>query len=80
MYPYSVYLTEQIAAHRQTDMRKSADRRAAAHQARRAGLAGPSRRASFRPGRSRRSHPMRRRAGYALISIGLRLAYAAGDD
>ena len=25
-------------------------------------------------------HPVRRRAGYALVSLGLRLAYAAGED
>ncbi|HEX4063082.1 MAG TPA: hypothetical protein VHY58_18850 [Streptosporangiaceae bacterium] len=32
--------------------------------------------------RSPRNHrnPVRRRAGYALVSLGLRLAYAAGED
>ena len=42
-----------------------------AHRARRPGqaLAHPGHR-----------HRMRRRAGWALVSLGLRLAYAAGED
>jgi hypothetical protein len=69
------YLTERIAAQRQSELRDAAAHRAGHRQARQA---HKSRRASFRPGK--RSHPVRRRAGYALISIGLRLAYAAGED
>lgn len=79
----NTYLTEQIAAQRQTDMRHEAARRAGHHQARQAHRMQAStadRRASLRSAQSGRSHPVRRRAGYALISIGLRLAYAAGDE
>jgi hypothetical protein len=28
----------------------------------------------------RHEHPIRRRAGYALVSLGLRLVYTAGED
>jgi hypothetical protein len=73
MYPY---LTEQLAAQRQIELREHTARRAGyrqaqqAHRMRRAGAAASH----------GRSHPVRRRAGHALISIGLRLAYAAGED
>jgi hypothetical protein len=39
-------------------------------------------RQSHRPSQvhQRHEHPIRRRAGYALVSLGLRLAYTAGQD
>jgi hypothetical protein len=70
MYPH---LTDQLVSQHQTDMRIDA------RQAHRAGRAqrNPAFLAGKRPyGR----HPVRRRAGYALVSLGLRLAYAAGED
>lgn len=67
------YLTERIAAQRQTELRDAATHRAGHRQARQAHRV----RQATEHGRS---HPVRRRAGYALISIGLRLAYAAGED
>lgn len=89
MYPC---LNEQIAAQRRAELRAQAARQAGRRQARQVRQASPASRgassrleesshgASLRADRHRRSHPVRRRAGYALISIGLRLAYAAGDD
>ena len=70
MYPY---LTQRIAAQRETELREQAAASRHARQVLRVRQASPA----SAPGRS---HPMRRRAGYALISIGLRLAYAAGED
>jgi hypothetical protein len=72
----NTHLTQQIATQRQTEMRQEAARRAGHRQARRAHRAHRMRQAS----QAGHSHPVRRRAGYALISIGLRLAYAAGED
>ena len=69
----NTHLTEQIAAQRQTEMRDEAAHRAGHRQARQAHRLRQASQAG-------RSHPVRRRAGYALISIGLRLAYAAGED
>jgi hypothetical protein len=31
-------------------------------------------------GHPQHRHPIRRRAGYALVSLGLRMAYVAGED
>ncbi len=73
MYPHQ---TEQMASQHQTEMREEAARRAGHRQAR---LAHRVRQASP-AATDGHSHPVRRRAGYALISIGLRLAYAAGDN
>jgi hypothetical protein len=69
MYPYQ---TDQIATH-QAELRTQAARHAAAIRARRAGQAGAG------AGRAHH-HPVRRRAGYALITLGLRLVYVAGED
>ena len=70
------HLNEQIATQRQTEMRDQAARRAGHRQARQARRM----RAASTATAHGHSHPVRRRAGYALISIGLRLAYAAGDE
>ena len=72
----NTHLTQQIAIQRQTDMRQEAADRAGRRQARRAHRIRQASQATAQG----RSHPVRRRAGYALISIGLRLAYAAGED
>jgi hypothetical protein len=69
----NTHLTEQIATQRQTDMRHEAAHRAGHRQARQAHRVRQASTASH-------SHPVRRRAGHALISLGLRLAYAAGED
>ena len=69
MHPY---LTQQIAAQRETELREHGASRHT-RQVLRVRQASPA----SAPGRS---HRVRRRAGYALISIGLRLAYAAGED
>jgi hypothetical protein len=68
MHPYQA---EQVARQRMTERRQSSARAAAARQARAA------RRAGAQHGGRR---PIRRRAGWALISLGLRLAYTAGED
>ena len=67
MYPY---LTERMAAQRLAELREQAAGHRQAHQAHRVRQLS----------QHQRSHPVRRRAGYALISIGLRLAYAAGEE
>jgi len=72
----NTHLTQQIATQRQTDMRQEAADRAGHRQARRAHRMRQASQAAAHG----HNHPVRRRAGYALISIGLRLAYAAGDD
>ena len=61
-------LTDQIVSQHVTDMRADARR------AHRPGLAQRN------PASVAGRHPVRRRAGYALVSLGLRLAYAAGED
>lgn len=70
MHPY---LSEMIVRQQQADLRAQSAGRGHARNAARAGQA--------RQARARRSrrHPIRRRAGWALVLLGLRLAYAAGE-
>lgn len=70
MHPY---LSEMIVRQRQADVRALAAGRGHARNAAHARQARQS-----RAPRSRR-HVIRRRAGWALVSLGLRLAYAAGE-
>jgi hypothetical protein len=66
-------LTDQIVSQHVTDLRTDARR------TRRPGVT--QRNPAFLAGRMPHGrHPVRRRAGYALVSLGLRLAYAAGED
>jgi hypothetical protein len=79
MHPY---LAEQIASQHETELRAlSADSNHAkqAQRARRAQRARQARQALVRRGHPD-PRPIRRRAGWALVSMGLRLAYAAGED
>ena len=70
MHPY---LSEMIIRQHQADLRALAAGRGQATNA-------PFARQAWQ-GRARRGHrrPIRRRAGWALVSLGLRLAYAAGE-
>jgi hypothetical protein len=70
VYPH---LTDRLVSQHQNDMRTDARR------AQRPGLT--QRNSAFLAGKTPYGrHPVRRRAGYALVSLGLRLAYAAGED
>lgn len=70
MHPY---LSEMIVRQQQADLRALA----ASGRARNAAHARQARQA--RASRGHR-HMIRRRAGWVLVSVGLRLAYAAGED
>jgi hypothetical protein len=70
MYPRQI---EQMAT-LETDLRTKTPRRTDARLDRMAALASRAR------AQQTHRHPVRRRAGYALISLGLRLAYAAGEE
>jgi hypothetical protein len=61
---------EQLAEQRQSEFRSQSSH---VSPARRRYQPTPAARPSHR-------HPIRRRTGYALITIGLRLAYLAGED
>lgn len=82
MHPY---LSEKIARQRQADLCAQAARSRQASQARYAQRARQAREARYarqaRQAGARRGHrhPIRRRVGWALVSLGLRLAYAAGE-
>lgn len=82
MHPY---LSEKIACQRQADLCAQAARSRQASQARYAQRARQAREARYarqaRQAGARRGHrhPIRRRVGWALVSLGLRLAYAAGE-
>jgi len=64
------HLTEQLAGQRQAELQAELQARP------------PASRHSDRIRRAPRQHrhPIRRRTGYALVSIGLRLVYLAGED
>lgn len=66
------YVTQQLAGQHEADLRRLATRGGQASLARQARQA--------RSQHGRRSHPVRRRAGWALISLGMRLAYTAGEE
>jgi hypothetical protein len=70
MYSHQI---EQLADQRQAELHARSAQRGYAGRARpvHLGHQDPTR---------RRQHTIRRRTGYALISIGLRLAYLAGED
>jgi hypothetical protein len=68
------YLSEKIARQRQADLCARAARSRHASQVRYARQPRQAR------GHRGRRHVIRRRAGWALVSLGLRLAYAAGED
>lgn len=70
MHPY---LSEMIVRQHQADLRALAAGRG---HARNAAYARQARQA---PARRGHRHPIRRQAGWALVSLGLRLAYAAGE-
>lgn len=85
MHPY---LSEKIARQRQADLCAQAARSRQASQARYAQRARQAQEARYarqarqaRQAGARRGHrhPIRRRVGWALVSLGLRLAYAAGE-
>jgi hypothetical protein len=79
MHPY---LSEMIARQRQADLCARAARSRHASQARHAQQAQEARQArQARQAWARRGHRhlIRRRVGWALVSLGLRLAYAAGE-
>lgn len=66
------HLTQQLASQHEADLRRLA---------RHSGHTSPARQArQTLSHRSRQSHPVRRRAGWALISLGMRLAYTAGEE
>ena len=67
MHPY---LSEKIIRQHQADLRALA-----------AGRGHPGNAAHARRARGHQGHHLiRRRAGWALVSLGLRLAYTAGED
>jgi hypothetical protein len=68
------YLSEKLAQQRHADLCARAARSRRASQARYA------RRARQARARGGHRHLIRRRAGWALVSLGLRLAYVAGED
>lgn len=68
------YLTEQLASQHAAEVRaRSAD-------SVRATRVAQARRAREATAHTGHRHAIRRRAGWALISLGLRLTYAAGKD
>ena len=71
MHPY---LSEMIVRQQQADLRALA---AGSGHARNAAHARQARQARVRRGHR---HVIRRRAGWVLVSLGLRLAYVAGED
>lgn len=71
------YQAEKIASQHRSELRALSARCGHARQARQAQRAQRAGQALAHHG-SR--HLIRRRAGWALISLGLRLAYAAGED
>ena len=71
MHPY---LSEKIIRQQQADLRALAAGRGHPGNAAYAVQARQAR------GHQGRRHMIRRRAGWALVSLGLRLAYAAGED
>lgn len=75
MHPYHPYQAEKMASQHGSDLRALCARSEYARQARRARRSGHAP-AARQGGR----HIIRRRAGWALVSLGLRLAYAAGED
>lgn len=68
MHPYQA---EKLASQRGAEVRMLCARRGDIRQARQARQARAHR---------GRGHVIRRRAGWALVSLGLRLAYGAGED
>jgi hypothetical protein len=62
------HLTEQLADQRRAELHA------------RSGHAQPHPQGRAATARRQHRHPIRRRAGYALVSLGLRLAYVAGED
>ena len=65
------HLAERIASQHQAEVRRISAGCSAARRARRARQAGQA-----RP----RPHRVRQRAGWALVSLGLRIAYTTGED
>lgn len=63
------YMIQQLASQHQADLRRAVARGGHGKLARQAS-------AQHR----HHSHPVRRRAGWALISLGVRLAYSAGEE
>ena len=68
------YQAGKLASQHRADLLELAARHGDARQARAAGRAG-----EVLVARAQR-HRIRRRAGWALVGLGLRLAYAAGED
>ena len=74
MHPY---LSEKIVRQHQADLRALAAGRG---HPRNAAHAAQARQARQARGHQGHRHMIRRRAGWALVSLGLRLAYPAGED
>jgi hypothetical protein len=68
MYSHQI---EQLAEQRQSELQARCQR--GSHT-------GPARQDARAARPRQHRHPIRRRTGYALITIGLRLAYLAGED
>jgi hypothetical protein len=68
------YQAGKIASQHDSELRALSARCGQARQAQRARRSGQA------PAHRGHRHLIRRRAGWALISLGLRLAYAAGED
>jgi hypothetical protein len=74
VHPFHPYQAEKLASQHRSDLRAASERSEYARLARLARQSGHAR--AHQGGR----HVIRRRAGWALVSLGLRLAYAAGED
>jgi hypothetical protein len=74
VHPFHPYQAEKLASQHRSDLRAVSARAEYARQARQA------RRSGHAPAHQGGRHLIRRRAGWALVSLGLRLAYAAGED
>jgi hypothetical protein len=68
------YLMEKMASEHDADLRTLCAR---SRPDRRVSLARQARQAAAQAGHP---HLLRRRAGWALVTLGLRLAYAAGEE
>jgi hypothetical protein len=66
------HLTQQLVSQHEAGQRRLAAS---------SGHSSKAEQARHAPGRQgRRPHPVRRQAGWALISLGIRLAYTAGEE
>lgn len=74
MHPYQA---EKLASQHDAEQRALCAR---SGRIRQAGQARQARQAWQAPARRGRRHMIRRRAGWALVALGLRLAYEAGED